>query len=1416
MLGDPRGEAAQVLASHDAARVSTYLLQLLSSEAGGGMDISIQTSEVLQGVFHSKWNLQVKRLAYDLCKAVPISDEDISMHVLPGIKSDLAVDSSGSPEMAAQALRFVPHLQPHILAELVEAGEVAQMFEPAQCALQPEVRGAATAALGQVLLVPAVLHSAAKAAGDPPLGSSVLSTLLPPNLVLPPLPVLVPSVLSHLSAMATNRAGDAAVRTEACRAMLKICVMVGSGDMGFSNPSPQGLTDADAHRVPLPLGWARKALEGLLDLEEGGMHLVEPGSHEIVGAAVEGLSVLPLGARQHFLARLWPILTRIRDAPTRLRLFATAWAAAVQHLHSPGLVDASVERMFKDAFLLKAISGEEGGTYQSAAQLALQAHLKEQHQQEHQRQRRALEHKDELQQQQQQQQKLQALQIPQVEASNEQGVNREGDQEPGAQQQQPSPGAKQQPSPTQQAPPPQQRVRAQPPPPPGAGAGRLTASVPTRSKAPPRPPQAANAQAAANRLTSNAPPSRAPAPPQAAAKQPPNRQAAQGAGGQLAAASAAELDRSSSGSKGGSSSRSRSMASGMLSMFKRDKKADTLGLDAVHSTQQFDAPSQNAQPPAQKLQQSRASMDRASAHTSSAAADGGKSSSIVTKPVQTTASTLNTIVTMGGMLGGSKEDFGSDARQEAAESGEVPPAGVLRHEVTCTLLGVVATQPAARAARELCQEAAVAAAHDKKAVAAGLGGHGVLAQQPGMALNLEAWLLLVGHTLQATKPCLHWEPLLAPAITPNLSPASASHLPADFSTAAPDMWLQLLLLAAGAVPVLQAALLEQQEQMANAKLMRVAAGEASDEEDPFGLGIGKHGKDDNDDDDNVSISSVSSSDSENSSSFASAASSSSGVSLPDQVIPNRGPRALRVGGIDGQRVQAKKEAKAKRQAQEGVEEDDWGEGAQKKKLSKLEKRKAKVMAKREAMRPRTQMEKLMLSLERCYAQLDQLLKQLLVDWTCLTRSLRPRVLWVVGWPRDKPFTFDIAAASALCEGPDYDASALVVGFTAAQHLTLKLQVSSARAFRHTNLWPASSQRAWAVPGLREWAKRVLRGLATIALYVPPAQREREEADKKQEAARRKRKEKRREQRRKEGGGNEGSSTSSSGSDVDGDSTVPPEDAQQQQGGGDDSSSDGGGGGGRAPAQGGDDDGNGFARSSSNKSSDSSSIDGTGGTMPVAMPPSLFMLQNMAKGKPPPPPPGAPQVAVDSEGLPTHGQVGVTNSFAEPQANDFAQGTKEYTDPGKNVASQGGVAPDDEEVKKAAKARFKEAFKSRAATIGQGNGSIAQYMLQSGAPYAPWGYPFSWGPRAAALAPSRRTRRSRNLASHVAAALTYILKGAPLLPGIRALLLPGAFWKWDGRILRGKRRVCACTDGDGDEEEGDEENGDVASGGMAAM
>jgi len=52
------------------------------------------------------------------------------------------------------------------------------------------------------------------------------------------------------------------------------------------------------------------------------------------------------------------------------------------------------------------------------------------------------------------------------------------------------------------------------------------------------------------------------------------------------------------------------------------------------------------------------------------------------------------------------------------------------------------------------EQAAVAAAHDKKAVPVCLGGGvGVLAQQPGVAQDLEAWMVLAGRTLQATRVC---------------------------------------------------------------------------------------------------------------------------------------------------------------------------------------------------------------------------------------------------------------------------------------------------------------------------------------------------------------------------------------------------------------------------------------------------------------------------------------------------------------------------------------------------------------------------------------------------------------------------------------------------------------------------------------
>ena len=103
----------QVLADASPAWASELLLQKLS-DAAAGKDISNSVSEIvqarssfplglepllkviwvgsrrlllsfLQGIFRTRWNAQVKKLAYQLCKAVPVSDAD-SQHIIAGIR----------------------------------------------------------------------------------------------------------------------------------------------------------------------------------------------------------------------------------------------------------------------------------------------------------------------------------------------------------------------------------------------------------------------------------------------------------------------------------------------------------------------------------------------------------------------------------------------------------------------------------------------------------------------------------------------------------------------------------------------------------------------------------------------------------------------------------------------------------------------------------------------------------------------------------------------------------------------------------------------------------------------------------------------------------------------------------------------------------------------------------------------------------------------------------------------------------------------------------------------------------------------------------------------------------------------------------------------------------------------------------
>ncbi|GIL47493.1 hypothetical protein Vafri_4310 [Volvox africanus] len=103
----------------------------------------------------------------------------------------------------------------------------------------------------------------------------------------------------------------------------------------------------------------------------------------------------------------------------------------------------------------------------------------------------------------------------------------------------------------------------------------------------------------------------------------------------------------------------------------------------------------------------------------------------------------------------------------------------------------------------------------------------------------------------------------------------------------------------------------------------------------------------------------------------------------------------------------------------------------------------------------------------------------------------------------KPFLFDIASASALCEAPEYEALGLLVALTALQQLAALLVNAVADAVPHGHAGAVHGQAAAvakrleavlrhfigtevaASPHVRDWCKRILRYLATIMTYTPP-------------------------------------------------------------------------------------------------------------------------------------------------------------------------------------------------------------------------------------------------------------------------------------------------------------------------------------------
>ncbi len=67
------------------------------------------------------------------------------------------------------------------------------------------------------------------------------------------------------------------------------------------------------------------------------------------------------------------------------------------------------------------------------------------------------------------------------------------------------------------------------------------------------------------------------------------------------------------------------------------------------------------------------------------------------------------------------------------------------------------------------------------------------------------------------------------------------------------------------------------------------------------------------------------------------------------------------------------------------------------------------------------------------------------------------------WPRDKPFIFDIVAASALCERPELELCSLVVGLSCVQHLVSRLQGNLAAAVLEQQATSNEGGEALALP-----------------------------------------------------------------------------------------------------------------------------------------------------------------------------------------------------------------------------------------------------------------------------------------------------------------------------------------------------------------
>ncbi|KXZ43330.1 hypothetical protein GPECTOR_94g652 [Gonium pectorale] len=408
------------------------------------------------------------------------------------------------------------------------------------------------------------------------------------------------------------------------------------------------------------------------------------------------------------------------------------------------------------------------------------------------------------------------------------------------------------------------------------------------------------------------------------------------------------------------------------------------------------------------------------------------------------------------------------------------PHATLRHELLQCLLQQLAAHPAAASAGELCAQHAAAVRHDRHPPthAPGAGGVAASASATAATQRLGAaaqWVAMTSEVLAASAQCVSWEPYVLPAISAQPSVAAQGRAPIDFNVLTADLWLALLQAAAQAARSCQAVLRRLLEEAAEAAAAAAAAG-AGQQLSYLGMGYG----------------------------------------VPYGMSPGAAA-ALGQG-----------------QAQGSQSPEAAAEAHYRALLSYLDER---------------------------TTVLQSLMTTLLSTWSSLSAAARPRVAWVAAhclalpghwddaWAAltaaleslllrgtdtlaaarradimgsalagnlfkagrqawadpSRSFLFDIAAASALCETPEYEAVQVLAALAGLQHAAGRLTNAVAEAVPHGSAGAVHGQaaavakrleavlRAFAgteaasAPHVRDWCKRITRSLAALIAFTPPVQ-----------------------------------------------------------------------------------------------------------------------------------------------------------------------------------------------------------------------------------------------------------------------------------------------------------------------------------------